>query len=165
MVIKEEPLTESERKKLKFILKARLVLGLIISPFIILIFVFMGAIIIDDMSSHTAGGSTYFAVGFTAIVVFLILRFVIPFYKNSFKNLKIDHKLVVYTTVLSVDQRWTSKGYKYSIETEYRSIDSWSITTVMQPSLPFSEMRANMAITIHCLKDNPTDILYIEKTN
>lgn len=163
--IRKAPLTAEEKKKLKFILKVRLIIGsFFIAPLTILMFILMGTTIIHDITSGTTDGGTYFCFAFLSIIVFLIIWLVIPFYKNSFKNLKREDKLVVDTIVLSVKQKLTSKGYKYVIETEYRYIDPWSITTVMQPSLPFHEMHANMPITIHCFEDNKTDILYIEKT-
>ncbi|KFF24957.1 hypothetical protein [Chryseobacterium vrystaatense] len=164
--IRKEPLTAEEKKKLKFILKVRLIIGsFFIAPLTVLMFISMGAVIVQDITNRTADGWTYFCLAFLLIIVLLIIRFVIPFYRKSLKNLKWKDKLVVDTIVLSVKQKLTGKGYKYVIETEYRYLDSWSITTVMQPSLPFHEMHANMSITIHCFEDNKTDILYIEKTH
>lgn len=164
--IRKEPLTAEEKKKLKFLLKSRLIIGsIMITPIILFIFIGMGTAIIHDITDGLADGSTYFCFVFISIVVFLIIRFVIPFYRNSFNNLKQEDKLVIDTVVLSVKQRWTSKGYKYSVQTEYRPIDSWAITTIMQPSLHLRDMYVNMPITIYCLKDNMVDILYIEKTN
>lgn len=162
--IRREPLTTEEKKKLKFILKVRLIIGAFFGLPLTAGFILMGTSITDDIISGTSDGMTYFSLVLVIIVLFLIIRFVIPFYKNSFKNLIRKDKLVVDTIVISAAQRWTSKGYKYSVQTEYRSLDSWAMTTVMQPSLHLRDMSVNMPITIHCLEDNRVDILYIEKT-
>lgn len=162
--IRKEPLTPEEKKKLKFILKVRIIIGAFFGLPLTAGFILMGTYITNDIISGTSDGMTYFSLVLVIIILFLIIRFVIPFYKNSFKNLTRKDKLVVDTIVISVTQRWTSKGYKYSVQTEYRSLDSWAMTTVMQPSLHLKDMRAKMPITIHYLEDNRVDILYIEKT-
>ncbi|MCT2406445.1 hypothetical protein NZD88_02605 [Chryseobacterium antibioticum] len=162
--IRKEPLTAEEKKKLRFVLKTRLIIGAFFCPLLILGFILIGVNAINDMINGTPDTGTYFGIVLICAIVYLMIRFVIPFYKKSIKNLKREDKLVVNTVVLSVEQKWTSKGYKYLIQTEYRYIDSWSTTTIMKPSLPFHEMGVNMPITIHCFEDNKTDILYIEKT-
>ncbi|MGU3375025.1 hypothetical protein [Chryseobacterium sp. M5A1_1a] len=162
--IRKVPLTVEEKKKLRFLFKLRLILGLFFLPLLLLGTGLLCITAINDIIRGTPDGSTYFGITFSCIIVFLFFRFVFPFYKNSFKNLKRQDKLVVDTVILSVKQRITSKGLKYIIQTEYRDLDPWSISTIMQPSLPFNEMHVNMPITIHCFEDNKTDILYIEKT-
>ncbi|KFF21989.1 hypothetical protein [Chryseobacterium sp. JM1] len=162
--IRKEPLTAEERKKLKFALKARVIIGLIFITLLIPAFILMGLAAVQDIMSGTPDGGTYFCIAIIFFCVFLIIRFVIPFYKNSFKNLKRKDKLVVDTVILSISKKWTNKGFKYSIQTEYRSIDSWSVTTLITSSLPYHEMYVNMLVTIHCFGDNSVDILYIEKT-
>ncbi|MGU3375024.1 hypothetical protein [Chryseobacterium sp. M5A1_1a] len=140
-------------------------MGAIIAPMIISIFIGASTTVIHDITTGTSGGVTYYFLAFISIIIFLIIKFVIPFYKNSFKNLKREDKLVVDTVVLSITQKMTSMGSKYNIQTDYRYIDGWAISTIMRPSLPFHEMHVNMPITIHCFEDNKMDILYIEKTD
>jgi hypothetical protein len=163
--IRKEPLTAEEKEKLKFLLKTRLILGLLFLPLLFLGIGLLCINAINDIISGTPDGSSYFGITFTCIIAFLFFRFVVPFYKKSFKNLKREDKLVVDTVVLSITQKMTSMGYKYTIQTEYRYIDGWSISTIMKPSLPYHEMHVNMPITIHCFGDNKMDILYIEKTS
>ncbi|SHF98294.1 hypothetical protein [Chryseobacterium sp. OV279] len=163
--ILKEPLTAEEKKKLKFVLKTRVIIGLIFIPILLPAFVLMGFAAIQDIMSGTPDGGTYFCIAMIFFCTFLLIRFVIPFYRNSFKNLKREDKLVVNTVILSISKNWTNKGFKYNIQTEYRSIDSWSVTMVIKPSLPYHEMYVNMPITIHCFEDNSIDILYIEKTD
>lgn len=163
--IRKERLSAEEKLKLKFLLKTRLIIGAVIAPMIILIFILMGITVIHAVTSRLYDGRTYFCLVFIAVIIFLMIRFVIPFYKNSFNNIKQKNKLVIDTVVLSATQKWTRRGYKYSVQTEYRHIDSWAITTILQPSLHLRDMQVNMPITIHCLENNMIDILYIEKTN
>lgn len=163
--IRKEPLTTREKKKLKLLFKSRLILGLLFLPLLLLGIGFPCITAIKDIISKTSDRSTYFSIVFASIIAFLFFRFVVPFYKNSFKNLKREDKLVIDTIVLSATQRLTGKGYKYSVQTEHSYLDSWAITIIMSPSLHLKDMCNNMLITIHCLEDNNVDILYIEKTS
>jgi hypothetical protein len=165
MIIKTQPLSAEEKKKLRLVFRFRLIFGLIIAPLLIGGLGFLSMQAADQIRSGTSDGMSFFALALTALVIFLIFRFVVPFYRNSFKNLKLRDKLVVDTIVLKIEQRTTNKGQKYAIQTEYMYIDSWAISPIMKQRLYLHEMYVNMPITIHCLAGNMTDILYIEKTN
>lgn len=140
-------------------------MGSIIGFILIPGFTFLSMHAIGDIRKGEGDVMSYFGLALTAFTLCLIIRFVIPFYKNSFKNVKRQDKLVVDTVVLAIKKRTTSKGIKYLIETEFRYLDPWAISTIMRPSLPYHEMRVHMPITIHCFEDNKIDILYIEKTD
>lgn len=165
MIIKTQPLTAEEKKKLRLVFRFRLISGLVTALLLTGGLGFLSIQAVDQIRSSTSDGMSFFALALTAIVIFLIIRFVIPFYRNSFKNLKLRDKLVVDTIVLKIEQRTTNKGQKYSVQTEYMHLDSWAISPIMKQRLYLHEMQVNMPITIHCLAGNMTDILYIEKTN
>ena len=156
------PLTTEEKQKLKSVFKARIIIGLFFSPFILFgtSFLLIGSI--NDIRDGTGDSGSYFGLALVSIIVFLIVRYVIPFYKRSFENTRRQNKLVIKTVVLAITQRSLSN---YIIDTGFRKIDNFSISIIMQTSsLYLNQLYVNMPVTIHCFEDNKTDILYIEKT-
>lgn len=162
MLIKKVPLTETEKKLLKKVLIIRIVLGVIfLTPLITGLAFFTCNSVISLLEKN------YELVNFICIIIsavscYLLYKFVVPFYKNTLQNVEASNKLVIETYILSVKERYTTKGMHYIVATENLTIDSWHVA-ILSSSLPFNEMKVNMKIKIYQLENNRLDVLYIEK--
>ncbi len=155
-------LSEDDKKILKRVFKIRISLG-----FFFLIPLALGLLLLLYISVVDLKENNYDFMTFAGIIIFvfagyLFYKFVIPFYKKSFKNIRANNKLIIETKICSIKENYTQKGVRYVIETDDISINSWQVA-ILSSRLPFNEMKENMKIKIHQIETNSTDILYIEK--
>ncbi|MCZ4222284.1 hypothetical protein [Pedobacter rhodius] len=162
MIITKVPLSENDLKLLSRAYRIRLWFGIIFGLPLILATTVMTYFIIQEILSRQFRAMVIFGIIFVLSIIYLTKRFVIPFYLNSCRNLSCKEKIVVETKITDIENRMTSKGLKFTIYTDYRIIDSWSVS-VLKPELNFYEMFQGMNIKIHCLEHNKVDILYITK--
>lgn len=163
MPIKRLPLTETDKKLLKRILKVRIILGII---FLIPLLAGLGLLSYNSILAIRENNydfMTFVGIIISVVCCYLLYKFVMPFYKNSLQNVQASNKLVVETYISAIKEKYTTKGMRYVVETDNIIINSWQVA-ILSISLPFNEMKVNMKIRIHQLENNSTDILYIEKT-
>lgn len=159
MTIITQPLSDNEKKLFRKAFKIRVIFSILfISPLLFFI--------IDYVSSpYYDFEISFFPIAIIALICFLVFKYVIPFYRRSYKNLKEENKLIISTFVTNIEPGWIYSGSRqYVIQTEYRRIDPWSISILdNNPIFIFSEVYVGMPIEIHCLENNKTDILRIKK--
>lgn len=162
MPIKRLPLTETDKKLLKRVLKIRIILGII---FLIPLLAGLGMLSYNSilaLRENNYDYMTFISIIISVVSCYLLYKFVMPFYKNSLQNVEASNKLVNETYISAIKEKYTTKGMHYVVETENIIINS-SQVAILSISLPFNEMKVNMKIKIHQLENNSTDILYIEK--
>lgn len=166
MTIITYPLSEEEQKLLKKIFKFRLFIGVFFMlPLVYAVF-FIFFNVSNKFLNSEYDGMSFFALLFAIIIVLLFFKYVIPFYKRSYKNLAEKNKLIITTRILNVEKRTTTKGIRYIITTEYRKIDNWAISIIdNQPPFIFSDVSVGSSLEIHCLEHNKTDIFKITKSS
>jgi cytochrome c biogenesis protein CcdA len=162
MPIIKMQLSENDKKILKRVFKIRITLG-----FFFLIPLLFGLALllynsIVDLKENNQDFMTFVGIIISVFSGYLFYKFVIPFYKNSYKNILANNKLVIETKICTIKESYTKKGVRYVVETDDIIINSWQVA-ILSSRLPFSEMKENMKIKIHQIETNSTDILYIEK--
>jgi len=98
------------------------------------------------------------------LLLFISYKFVYPFYMQSKKNLLATHKLVVETKVLNIEKQFRKRGFRFILQTEYNTIDSWSCT-LHKTTLTFDKLFNGMLIELHLLENNKVDLLEMKQIN
>jgi|EndMetStandDraft_2_1072991.scaffolds.fasta_scaffold211599_2 hypothetical protein len=165
MTITNKPLSEDEKKTLKKAFKIRFILAVFFLLPLFCLLLITSNITIQQFVNSDYDGMSFFVLGLIIIVVFLVFKYVIPFYMKAYKNTKEINKLVIATHVINLEKKITPKGIRHIITTEYRTIDQWT-TSILDHQTPFyfSDAYVGMSLEIHCLENNKTDILRIKKT-
>ena len=161
MPITKLPFTEIDKKVLKTAFRNRIIIGVL---FLIPLLAGLGLLSYNsilDFKENNYDFMTFAGIFISLVSGYLFFKFVIPFYKNSFKNVQASNKLVIETYISAIKEEHTNKGMRYVVETDDITIYSWQVA-ILSSSLPFNEMKVNMKIKIHQLENNNTDILYIE---
>ncbi|GGI28575.1 hypothetical protein [Pedobacter mendelii] len=162
MRITKTPLLKSDMQLLNRAYRIRLWLGILFILPITLATTAVAYLIIQELRSEQITTLVVCGSIFVFIIIYLLKRFVIPFYLNSYKNLSSKEKIIVETNIINIESRVTSRGIKFIVDTEYRFIDSWSVS-ILKTELNYNEMFQGMSIKIHCLENNKIDILYITR--
>jgi len=163
MTITIQPLSDHEKKLLRRAFKFRVIFAIIF-----LLPLFSGMILmfnetVDQFSTSTYDGMSFFSIALIVLVCFLVFKYVIPFFINSYKNTKETKKLIISTVVTNIEKQFY-RGVRYVVETDYRRIDSYGISILDNiPIFLFAEVYIGMRIEIHCLENNKIDILRIKK--
>lgn len=162
MSTQKMPLSVEEKRILKRVFSIRIFLGLFfLVPFLLC----LGLIVYKSIGDFLAKRFDFLTIAGIAIAitaVYLIIRFVVPFYRRSFENSRASHKLIIETSINSIQRNYANRGVRYVVDTNDFCIDSWQVA-ILTNKLPFSELRENMKIRIHQIEANKTDILCIEK--
>lgn len=96
------------------------------------------------------------------VILFLLYKYVFSFYMQSKKNLYATHKLVVETKVLSIEKQLRKQGYRFLIQTEFNTIDSWNLT-LHNPTFTYDKLKNGMLLELHLLENNTFDLLEIKE--
>lgn len=156
------PLTDEDKKYIR-----RTVIGRLIVLFILILPLLLATLfILHDIWSNFLdqdyGFLTLIGIVFIAIMVYLVVPYFIPLYYDTYRNMRANKKEVIRTTVTRKDERWTRKGVRYFIETEFSTIDSWK-NTILSPDTVFPHLQAGDVINIHIIPNNKYDLLKIEQ--
>lgn len=160
MTITTQPLSDHEKKLLRRVFKIRVIFSLIfLLPILFMIFIAT----LDDSLFSYYDVMSFFPIALISLVCFLIFKYAVPFFINSYKNTKETKKMVIVTKVENIE-RTIFKGVRYVVKTDYKTIDSYAISIIdNQPPFLFSDLYIGMLIEIHCLENNKIDILKIKK--
>lgn len=105
----------------------------------------------------------YFLLIIVSIIIFLILyKYAFPFFIQSKNNRYETHKLVVETKVLNVEKQLRKQGYRFLIQTEFNTIDSWNLT-LHNPTFTYDKLKNGMLLELHLLENNTFDLLEIKE--
>ncbi|MNK06029.1 hypothetical protein D3C87_239200 [compost metagenome] len=160
-----EPLTASEKKKLKSLLMQRLIfLVIFITPLVYAYVIFIKNVIKDIANNHI-NGLTWFGIILIIVFTILLIAVLIPFYIRTFKHCLQSSKRVIDTVIQSVtveNQIGSVLPPRYIIKTEYQELDSWA-TAVLGQGLSPQHLKPGMTVRIHCTIDRSHDILFIER--
>lgn len=161
MNIEITPLDEDEKKILRKILYLRLGFGVL---FVLPMLGLLGVVINDLVLDSSSVWGNFIGVVLLILMVFGFVKFLIPFYVKSFRNVKTENKYIVTTYISKINKRWTRYGYTYTVITDYMVIDSW-INPILKRNLTFDKMFPGMTIEIHHLENNQFDILQLAHAN
>jgi len=155
----EKPLDALEKKLLRRTLKVRVIFGFIfITPLLLMILAMLFSFF-QDFKLNALSISGIILFGLTC---FLLIKYVVPFYKNSITNVKATYKQIVKTRITSIDIQESKKGIRYIILTDFISIDSWAITLLINNNI-YSVLNPNDKIEIHYINNNIADIIAIKQ--
>ena len=106
-------LSENDKKILKRVFKIRITLG-----FFFLIPLLFGLALllynsIVDLKENNQDFMTFVGIIISVFSGYLFYKFVIPFYKNSYKNILANNKLVIETKICTIKESYTKKGVRY----------------------------------------------------
>lgn len=162
MKITKAPLSENDLKLLSRAYRIRLWFGIIFVLPLMLVIIGIACFVIQEVINKQFTILVISGIIFVLSIVYLIKRFAIPFYINSYKNLSSKEKIIVETKIINIENRVTSKGIKFIVDTDYMCINSWSVS-ILKTELNYNEMFRDMDIKLHCLEHNKIDILYITR--
>ena len=167
MTKKTMPLSETEKALFKKIFRNRIWIAFIFGVPLISGIGFMTYMFVDEQIDIFTGKRNDYDWGFEGYLFFFFLVFMhlglwfyfVPLYKKTLKNRLQTHKIVVTTTILNIDKRVRTKGVAYSIQNDYKNIDTFF--QVFLTPISFEELQKGMIIEIHHLEHNFTDITKI----
>lgn len=154
-------LTDAEKKLLSRAFVIRIYFGIFFGTPLVLLFGYFIKSEIEAFHESSFQISTLLILTTLLGIQYLITRFIFPFYKNSYENLKTENKIIATTVVTNFSSQITSKGIHVFIKTDYMQIDSWKKSFLSPINL--TDFTINSKIEIHHLKNNPTDIIKIVK--
>lgn len=154
-------LSDAEKKLLKRAFVIRICFGNFFGMPLVLLFVYFVKTEIEEFYESYFQISTLLILVTFLGILYLIAKFIFPFYKNSYKNLKAENKIIATTVVINISSQITSKGIHVFIETDYMRIDSWKKSFLLPMNL--TDFTINSKIEIHHLENNITDIIKIVK--
>jgi hypothetical protein len=161
MNIEIAPISVLEEKKLRTVLYTRLAFGVfLLFPMLVM----LGIVVSDLLSNSSSVWAMLIGLILGLFMVLGIVKFLIPFYLKSFRNLKAKHKLIVTSYVSKVNKKWTRYGFSYIVVTDYMVIDSW-INSILIHNLSYNDLFPGMTIKIHHLENNEMDILQLTCQN
>lgn len=164
MTITKVPLSSSDKKMLINAFKFRL--GLLF--FVILPLFFTSAFlcyqsIADFKINHYAGGTFIFCTSFFILCIYLFFKLVVPYYKQTFRNIRAKDKIIIETIIIDIKNEWQDEfGYTYVIQTEYDVPIISTINRLLNQRFGYKDMRRHMRIKIYAMESNLMDILYIK---
>ena len=96
------------------------------------------------------------------VILFLLYKYAFPFFIQSKNNRYETHKLVVETKVLNVEKQLRKQGFRFLIQTEFNTIDSWNLT-LHNPTFTYDKLKNGMLLELHLLENNTFDLLEIKE--
>lgn len=162
MKIIVQPLTAEDKKFIRRTFIGRFVVFFIFILPILIAGLFIIYDVLSDFLHHNYSLLSFVGLIFIAVMAYFFVPYFVPLYWDTYRNLRAREKQVIETRIINKDERWTRKGLRYFIETEFTVIDSWK-NTVLTLGVIFPGLQIGDLITIHVIPNNKYDILKIEK--
>lgn len=156
-----QTLSIKEKKAIRRVYKSRIVIFFI---FILPILLFGLSILYDVLRSffnYDYDIPSIVILVFLAVMIYFFGPYFMNLYRDAYRNLRAAQKQVVETRILNKEHRWTHKGDRFFIETQFMLIDTWK-NVVLIPDSNFHEMQTGDLIKIHFIPNSKRDILRIE---
>ena len=177
MSIQKIPLTKDDKVILKSRFRTHIfAIIFVVLPVCILLFCIIESLI-DQILSSNYDFMFFFGSAFVIFPSFFFIKYVVPFYIESYKNSKQENKWVIKTRVLNIKTNYhkstTGLGYNKIKELntihEFTTDLGFSINSnnrfIGNPknSLQNAIVTIGSTLEIHCLDDNCTQILVFKK--
>jgi hypothetical protein len=164
MTATKVPLSLADKKTLKKTYNFRLAIGLFFICPIVVTSTYMCFQSIAELGTSEFSPMSLFGIGFFILCFYLFFKLAVPFYKQTFKNIRAEYKLIIETRIIDIKTEYSPEinGHSYTIQTESHVPIRSTVTALLNQTFGYKDMRINMKIRIHCMEDNPMDILYIE---
>lgn len=161
MKITETPLTQQDKRLLRKVSWARIVLFFVMILPILVFSVYISYIALESFVEGQADMWSGIILLLVALFYLGASKFIFPYYRNLLKYRSAKTKLVVEVTVLRVSHRYTSgSGLRFYVETTHGSINT-SRDVILNPEVPFQELKEGMQIYLHLIPDLKNEFLKV----
>jgi hypothetical protein len=152
MTATKVPLSLADKKTLKKTYNFRLVIGLLFICPIAVTSTYMCFQSIAELGTSEFSPMSLFGIGFFILCFYLFFKLAVPFYKQTFKNVRAEYKLIIETRIIDIKTDYNPEyGHSYTIQTESHVPIRSTVSALLNQTFGYKDM-----------EDNPMDILYIE---